>query len=197
MTVAQTPVAHDGEMAEITADEAGRVWYLFAISGVVSFVIGVLVLAYPDPSVKVLGVFLGIDLLIVGGVLIVRGAAKEAGPGEGPGAILLGTIALIAGLVVIRNPGKSLTLLAVAFAIYLVVAGAVTLGHGLVNRGRRWVTLGRGLVLVAVGTVILSWPDISLKALAVLAGIGLVLQGAIEVAEAFLLRSARRAAPER
>jgi hypothetical protein len=197
MTVAQPPVARDGEMVELAAEEAGRVWYLFAISGVVSFVIGVLVLAYPDPSVKVLGVFLGIDLLIVGGVLIVRGAAKEAGPSEGPGAILLGTIALIAGLVVIRNPGKSLTLLAVAFAIYLVVAGAVTLGHGLVNRAGRWATLARGLVLVAVGTVILSWPDISLKALAVLAGIGLVLQGAIEVAEGLLLRSARRAAPER
>jgi uncharacterized membrane protein HdeD (DUF308 family) len=187
-------VAHD--VGELAADEAGRVWYLFAISGVVSFVIGVLVLVYPDPSVKLLGVFLGIDLLIVGCLLIVRGAAKDQDPDAGPAAILLGTIAVIAGLVVIRNPDKSLVLLAIAFGIYLVVAGAIALGHGLVNSERRWATLGRGLVLVAVGTVILSWPDISLRALAVLAGIALVLQGAIEVAEAFLLRSMKRGAPQ-
>jgi uncharacterized membrane protein HdeD (DUF308 family) len=176
------------------AEQAGRVWYLFAISGFVSVVIGILVLAYPDPSVKLLGVFLGIDLLVVGGLLIIRGLAKDADADAAPAAVLLGTIALIAGLVVIRNPAESLTLLAVAFGIYLVVAGAVTLGHGIVNRAHRGATLCRGAVLVAAGTVILSWPDISLRTLAVLAGIALVLQGAIEIGEAFLLRSTRAAA---
>jgi uncharacterized membrane protein HdeD (DUF308 family) len=183
------------EVEQIATEEVGRAWYLFAISGVVSFVIGVLVLAYPDPSVKLLGVFLGIDLLIVGGVMIVRGAARDAEPDAGPAAILLGTIALIAGLVVIRNPGKSLVLLAVALGIYLVVAGAVMLGRGLVHRERRWVTLTRAAVLIAAGTVILSWPDISLRALAVLTGIALVLQGAIEIGEAFA--RSMRSAPER
>jgi hypothetical protein len=190
MAVTRDGLVRDGDVGALEVEEAVRSWYLFAISGVVSFVVGVLVLAYPDPSVKVLGIFLGIDLLIAGGLMIIRGAANESE--SAAAAIMLGMLALIGGLVVMRNPERSLELLAVAFAIYLVVAGAVTLGHGLVRSERRWATLGRGLVLVAVGTVILSSPDISVRGLAVLAGIALVLQGAIEVGEAFFLRSAAK-----
>jgi uncharacterized membrane protein HdeD (DUF308 family) len=172
-------------------------WYLLGISGLISAGVGVLVLAYPDPSLKLLGVFLGIDLLLAGILMIVRGVQEKTDETGGVALILLGTLALIAGLVVIRNPGKSLVLLAMAFAIYLVVAGALALGRGIANSERRWATIGRGVVLVAVGTVIISWPDISLTTLAVLAGIGLVIQGAIEIGEAFFLRSLHRATTAR
>ena len=197
MAIVRARTAHDGDPGEpgavqpVEPVEIARYWYLLAISGLVSLVIGVLVLAYPDPSLKLLGVFLGIDLLLGGVLLIVRGASSREDP-AGPAGILLGTLALIAGLIVIRNPGESLVLLALAFAIYLIVAGALALAHGLVTREGRGAALGRGVVLIAAGTVIISWPDISLTTLAVLAGIALVLQGAVEVAEAFLARSLRR-----
>lgn len=165
-----------------------RHWGLFVVSGAIGLIIGVLVLAYPDPSVKLLGVFLGIDLLIVGVLLIMRGASSDGEPGEGPGAILVGALGVIAGLLVIRNPGRTLELLVVAFAIYLVVAGAVALGQGLVHRERRWLTLGRGAVLVVAGTVLISVPDLGLKTLALIAGISLILQGLFEIAEGLALR---------
>jgi uncharacterized membrane protein HdeD (DUF308 family) len=167
-----------------------RLWYLAAVSGVVSVVIGVLVLVYPDPSLKLLGVFLGIDLLLVAVVLIVRGARDQMEPLV---AWLLGTLALIAGLLLIRNPGRSLSVLALAFAVWLVVAGALALGHGLVRREGRWATLARGAVSTAFGALIISSPHIGLKTLAVLAGISLILQGLLELGEAFLLRSLRAA----
>ena len=191
MVIAEPPVAETPRQGE---PDSVRYWYLVGISGLVSAVIGVLVLAYPDPSLKLLGVFLGIDLLLAGILMIVRGVQDKTGETGGLALILLGTLGLIAGLVVIRNPGKSLVLLAMAFAIYLVVAGALALGRGIADSERRWATIGRGVVLVAVGVVIISVPDISLRTLAVLAGIGLVLQGAIEIGEAFILRSLHRAA---
>jgi uncharacterized membrane protein HdeD (DUF308 family) len=168
-------------------------WYLFGIAGLVSVAVGVLVLAYPEPSLKLLGIFLGIDLLVAGTLVLARGAAADrtAAP------IILGTLALIAGLVVIRNPGKSIALLTLAFGIYLVVAGALAVAQGLVNRARRGVALARGAVLLILGTIIVSWPDISLKTLALLAGISLILHGVAEIAEAFLLRAASRAAADR
>lgn len=193
MTVTPPQTAHDGEVHVVAMGEPGAPWYLFAISGAVSAVIGVLVLAYPDPSVKLLGVFLGIDLCVVGILMIIRGAGRDADPEGGPAALLMGTLALIGGVIVIRNPDRSLELLAVAFGVYLIVVGAVALGNGLVHRERRASHLVRGLVLVAAGTVIVSWPDISVTTLAVLAGIALVLQGAIEIGEALFLRSASRA----
>jgi uncharacterized membrane protein HdeD (DUF308 family) len=172
-----------------------RAWHLVAISGVVSLTVGVLVLAYPDPSIKLLGVFLGIDLLLGGVLLIVRGVSSRAGENGTP-ALVLGVLALIAGVVVIRNPGESLVLLVLAFAIYLIAAGALALAQAVAIAEQRGALLVRGVVLIAAGTVIVAWPDISLTTLAVLCGIALCLRGALEIGEAFVLRSAERdAAP--
>ena len=194
MATTRVPVRNDtsADLGEIEADDgrAARYWYLLAISGLVSATIGVLVLAYPDPSLKLLGVFLGIDLLIAGTLLIVRGAASEPDPAYRPLVMLLGALALIAGLLVVRNPGETIVLLTLAFAIYMIVAGALAIGHAIATPGRRGATALRGAVLIAAGTVIISWPDISLKTLALLAGIALILQGVAEIAEGFIVRSA-------
>jgi uncharacterized membrane protein HdeD (DUF308 family) len=197
MAVAPADVRHDGtgelDQPAVDTDRLGALWYVFLISGVVSVVIGLVVLAYPDLSLKLLGVFLGIDLLIAGVLMIVRGVAKDGDPDAGPALLLLGTIALIAGLVVIRNPGNTITLLAIAFAIYLIVAGAIALGQALVKPGNRGVRLARGVVLVAAGSVIIAWPDISLKTLVLLTGIALIIQGGVEIGEAFIARSLAKA----
>jgi len=128
---------------------------------------------------------------VIGSVLlIIRGASKDAGD-EAPFALLLGVLSLIAGLVVIRNPRESLVLLAVAFAVWAIVFGGVSLGRGLVRSHRRWVRLLRGVVLVTAGTVIISWPDISGEALTVLAGLTIILNGCVGLAEAAVLRALR------
>jgi uncharacterized membrane protein HdeD (DUF308 family) len=194
ITPAEARYEEPGAVGRLDADEAEGLWYVVGISGAVSAVVGVLVLAYPDPSVKLLGVFLGINLLAVSALMIVRGVAGSDDDEMRTPALLLGTLGVIAGIIVVRNPDKSLVLLAMTFAIYLVVAGAIALGHALVRREHRWATLARGAVLVAAGALILSWPDIGLKTLALVAGIGLVLQGAFEIGEAFVLRAAGRAA---
>jgi uncharacterized membrane protein HdeD (DUF308 family) len=193
--MAITPETQDGAAA-LTDDaqegvrELCKLWYLFVISGVVSAGVGLLVLVYPDPSLKLLGVFLGIDLVIAGTIAIVRSISRR--DGNELSEIVVGILALVAGLIVIRNPGKSLVLLAMAFAIYLVVAGAVAIARGLARREGRGVALAGGAVLVTAGVVILAWPDISLKTLAVLVGLALILQGVVEIGEGLLVRSAAR-----
>jgi uncharacterized membrane protein HdeD (DUF308 family) len=179
------------EVPDVDTEAVGRVWYLFAVAGVVNAGIGVLVLVYPGPSLKLLGVFLGIDLLAAGVLWIVHGASSRAGD-SGAGPMLLGTLAVIAGLIVIRNPAHSVVLLALAFSIYLIVAGALSLGNGIVHRNGRARELLKGVVLLTAGTVILAWPELSLKTFTVLVGIALVLQGLVEIAEGFALRTVDR-----
>jgi len=170
-------------------------WSLVAASAAVSLVVGVIVLTHPDPSIHFLGILLGIDLLVAGALFIMRGASSESDPEAGPYAILVGILALIAGVVVIRNPTESLSLLVMVFATYLIVAGAVALGRGLASRAGRGVRVVRGLVLVALGTMIVAWHDPDLGTLAVLAGIALVLQGLIGLAQAAALRRMTSAEP--
>ena len=161
-----------------------------ALAGASSIVIGVLVLAYPDVSVKLLGVFLGIDLLLGSIALIVTGAARLSPEGEGQNMLLLGILGLIAGVLVIRNPGHTVALIGVTFAIYLVVAGALALAHGLIHSERRGISLLKGLILIAAGTVILCLPSIGVASLALLVGTVLCLGGVIDLVEAWAGRGA-------
>ena len=173
-------------------DDRAHAWQLVALTGVSSIVIGVLVLAYPDVSVKLLGVFLGIDLLIGAIALIVTGAARLSPEGAGQSMLLLGILGLIAGVLVIRNPGQTVALIGVTFAIYLVVAGALALAHGLIHSERRGISLLKGLILVAGGTVILCLPSIGVASLALLVGIVLCLGGVVDLVEAMAVRNVAR-----
>jgi len=165
---------------------------VFALSGVVSLAIGIVVLAYPDPSLKLLGVLIGVNLLLAAVALIVLGVAHLSPEGPGQAQLLLGILALIAGVLVIRNPGGTVVLLAVALAIYLIVAGSLALGRAIVSPEGRLASLAKGIVLTAAGTVIVVWPDLSRETFVWLAGIALCLQGAADIAEAFIARSRRR-----
>jgi uncharacterized membrane protein HdeD (DUF308 family) len=162
-------------------------WWVHGLAGLAGIVLGAVVLAYPDPSVKLLGVLVGIDLSLVGIALIVRAVAGDDGD-AGPGGLLLGALALIAGIAAIRNPGASITLIVLALGAFLIVAGAFALAHGLLQGRHRWLSLLRGVVFIAMGTVIIAWPHVSVATLAVLSGIVLIIQGVVEVAGAWVLR---------
>ncbi|HET6953432.1 MAG TPA: DUF308 domain-containing protein [Acidimicrobiales bacterium] len=95
---------------------------------------------------------------------------------------LLGGIALVAlGVWVLTNLYESVVVLAWLVGVSLIVAGFVELMalHGTPDLG--WaVWLSSGL-LIAAGAAVLVWPDITLWALAVLAGLGLLFAGTTRV----------------
>jgi uncharacterized membrane protein HdeD (DUF308 family) len=180
---------HTTEDARAELLLAERFWYLFVVTGLFSFVVGVILLLDRHASVKLLGVLIGLDLLFAGVTLLARGLSSDRDDDASPAAtLLLGTLALVAGVIVVRNPGESLVVLVLALAIYLIVAGALALSHALVRPKGRTTALVKGIVFVAAGTVIVSWPEITSATLAVLAGIALCLQGAVEIAEGLILR---------
>src|SRR4051794_21696015 len=173
----------------VDLDSPARLWYLLLVAGVISVGVGVLVLAYPDPSLSVLCVILGIYLL-VGGVLTIVQTVSDTD--RGPTGILLGILALIAGVVVIRHPSQSLVAVALAIGLWFMVAGALDLARAITGP-RRLPALISGIVLIAIAAWILSSPHITVTTLAVLAGIALCVHGLIQIAEAFILRSYLRA----
>jgi uncharacterized membrane protein HdeD (DUF308 family) len=173
----------------VDLDSPARLWYLLLVAGVISVGVGVLVLAYPDPSLNVLCVIVGIYLL-VGGVLAIVQTVSDAD--RGPTGILLGILALIAGVVVIRHPSQSLVAVALAIGLWFMVAGALDLARAITGP-RRLAALVSGIVLIAIAAWILGSPHITVTTLAVLAGIALCVRGVIQIAEAFMLRSYLRA----
>lgn len=102
---------------------------------------------------------------------------------------VLGGIALVAvGLWLLTNLYESVTVLAWLVGLSLILAGVVDL---LAPQGEQrvgavsWIASG---LLVAAGIVVLVWPDITLWALAVMAGVGLVFAGAAQAVLALAVR---------
>jgi uncharacterized membrane protein HdeD (DUF308 family) len=169
-----------------------RYWYVLVITGVIGVAVGALVLADPNRSLKALAVIVGVYLLLAAVLVIARTVSDED---RGAGGLLLGILSLIAGVVVIRHPGQSIVVVSMALGIYFLVAGALDTARVIVGP-RRLASLVRAVILIAAGTAIISSPEISVKTLALLTGIALGLQGAIQIGEGFVLRSRGREGTE-
>jgi uncharacterized membrane protein HdeD (DUF308 family) len=181
-------VSYEGHTSELQALEvAARAWWLGLVVGLISLVGGIVLVAYPGPSLTVIALLVGIELLI-GGVFLIFGALGQPA-GSRAWGVLGGALAVIAGVIVLRHPSGSLLVVALAVGIYLILAGVLRLvGAVEAREGRGWLVLA-ALVDLALGIVIVSWPQFGITTLAVVLGIVLIVRGLALVALAFVLRA--------
>lgn len=150
-------------------------WWLLALAGVLSIAAGVIFLFKPDNSLATLAVIAGIFLLI-DGILELISAFFRGVSNRGLVA-LFGVLTAIVGVLLIRHPIGGVTAVALLIGIWLIAAGVirfVTAFEEYEHRG--WHAFAGVLELVA-GIVIVSSPDIGYTTLAILVGIGFILNG--------------------
>jgi uncharacterized membrane protein HdeD (DUF308 family) len=156
---------------------------------VISLVAGILVIVYPDITLGVFAVIAGVNFLFLGAFAIVESIVEDERDTAARVLVaVLGVLGVIAGLVVIRHPGQSLLAVVVVIGIWLVLAGVIDLAQAIADPRDRAARTIAGLLDLALGILILAWPDISLKTLAVLIGIGFVLRGLFWLFAAWALR---------
>src|SRR5204863_618968 len=118
----------------------------------------------------------------VAGVIVIARTVSDQE--RGAGGMLLGILALIAGVVVMRHPSQSLVAVSLAIGLFFLADGALDLARAVIGP-RRLLHLLRGIVLLAAGVVIVSSPHITVKTLAILTGIALCLNGVIPIIQGF------------
>ncbi len=96
---------------------------------------------------------------------------------------LLGGACVVLGAVLIAKPFRSLSVLAVVVAATLILTGVSELASG-AGFTRPWLSLVVGLVWLVVGVVALSWPGITIHALAIAVGVALVAGGVAKIISA-------------
>ena len=90
---------------------------------------------------------------------------------------MLGILGMIAGLVVLRRPGESLLALLLVLGIWLIVSGAISFFRSFQSVDGRALLMLVALAEIVLGVLILALPDLSLRTVAMLAGIGFLLRG--------------------
>lgn len=165
----------DGVANESVAERASWGWGLLVLVGVLSAVAGVIILFKPGDSLETLAVIAGVFLLLDGLLELLASLAR--GRGNRGMVALVGVLSAIAGVILIRHPVGSVEFVALLIGIWLIAIGVIRLA----TVGEEWEHRGRhafaGLLELIAGIVIVANPDIGYTTLAVLVGIGFILNG--------------------
>jgi len=170
----------------------GRHWGWVLGFGCVTFVLGILALAWPGRTLIVVAVVFGAQLVVMGIFRFVSAfASSDLTGGTRVLLALLGVLSLIIGLYAVRHILVTLLALAVLLGIFWVVNGAIELFSALSHRGmqgRGW-TAFMGILSVVSGVIVLAYPGISLRVLAVVLSIWLLVYGVMLILLAAQIRS--------
>ena len=170
-----------------------RLWWLVVSLGVLSVVVGGIVIAKPSNSLKALAVIVGIFLLLDG--IAELALAFNRRTGNRGLAALLGLLDLVIGILLIRHPLTGVRAIALLLGIWLIAAGVVRVVIAFETHGDR---LGRFIVAgieIVFGIVIVASPNIGYATLAVLVGIAFILNGLGIIATGILLRALHKNPP--
>jgi uncharacterized membrane protein HdeD (DUF308 family) len=155
--------------------EATWGWWLFVLVGVLSITAGVIVLFKPGESLPTLTVIVGIFML-VDGIFELAGAFFRGTPNRGLVA-LFGVITAIVGVLLIRHPIAGVAAVALLIGLWLITVGVIRFVLAFDEPEHRVWQVIVGLVEILAGIVIVSTPEIGFATLAVLVGIGFILNG--------------------
>lgn len=163
------------------------------VRGLLAVALGIVAVVWPDITVKVFAVLMGI-LLVLSGVLATAEAFDRRRTGVAWFGSLVGGLALLAfGAAAILWPGPTVWALAVLFGLALVFSGAVIGLEAVASRREDpawWLFLFWGVIAVGFGVIIVSWPDITIAVIVILKGIFWILGGIISLVASSQLRRA-------
>jgi uncharacterized membrane protein HdeD (DUF308 family) len=169
----------------------GKSWGWVLFFGIVTLILGVLVVVRPRDTIYAFAILLGIWLFVAGLFRIVTAIADhDDTSGTRWLMAILGLLSVIIGILFLRHTEETVTTLAFLIGLFWVVGGIIEFftaysDHGSAARGFR---VGMGVLAFAAGVVTLVWPHLTLGVLAVIMGIWLILYGILEIALSLQLR---------
>lgn len=171
----------------------GGSWWWPALFGVISIIAGILALVWPGPTLVVLAVLFGIEL-IVWGIYRLVGAVTIGDASGGARTLwaILGILSLLIGFYALRHIVITLLSLGLLLGIFWLVDGIGLVVSAIEHRGMpgRGLSVLSGVFGIIAGLILLVWPAISVLTLAVLAGIWLIVFGFVQLGMANQLRHA-------
>jgi len=187
---AQANVDRDGTSPMEAIARKGWMWSIGL--GLLAIAIGVIVLAWPDRTLRVVGILFGIYLLVSGFLEILVGFAPEQRTGMRFLAVITGALSILLGLLCFRGVFESTLLLALWIGFGWLIRGVartVAAASAPYEPHRGWQIFG-GVLLAVAGVVVIVSPVASLFTLTLLVGIWLIVLGVWQIVEAFTVRRA-------
>jgi uncharacterized membrane protein HdeD (DUF308 family) len=162
--------------------------------GVISVVLGIMVLVWPKATLLVVAIIFGLQLITAGAIRIAVTRELPDDPGwVRPLSIALGALSIVVGVICLFRPGASLFVIAILIAVGWIAEGIAALAHGFASgrsAGARVFLFIFGAIAIVAGIVVAVWPGATLIVLTRVAGILLIVIGVAELVTVFMARRA-------
>jgi uncharacterized membrane protein HdeD (DUF308 family) len=175
-----------------------RLWKWKLVAGLLTIVLGVMVLAWPGPSILVASTLFGVYLLVSGVAELFMAFTLPRSAATRVMLFISGALSLVLAVLSLRHLGDAyaVLLLSLWIGISLIFQGisGVAVGTGESDLpGRGWYIVS-GIISVIAGLVLLVWPFDSIAVLTLATGIWLVIIGITQIVQAFQTRKAANTA---
>jgi uncharacterized membrane protein HdeD (DUF308 family) len=171
-----------------------HLWKSTLISGILSLIVGVLVLAWPGISILAAAIAFGVYLLITGAAQVVFAFSLHVSAGSRVLLFISGAASLILAVLAFRHFGQgyAVLLLAIWIGVGFVFRGVATTVSAISDPhlpGRGW-SIFIGLIALIAGMVVIASPFDSLVTLTLVVGVWFVVIGVFEIISSYGIRKA-------
>ncbi|MGI9612412.1 MAG: HdeD family acid-resistance protein [Acidimicrobiales bacterium] len=167
--------------------DGAKAWPVPLAAGIVTAVIGAVVLAWPGETLAVSAALFGLQLAVFGWVRLVGAFSSGASAPVVRG--LVGVAGIVVGAVVFSHPFETVAVFATLLGVAWVVGGVADLVEVIgEDSGDLWASGMSPAVTIVVGAVLLLWPDRSLTVVTTIGGFYLVVVGSLLCLGALSLR---------
>jgi uncharacterized membrane protein HdeD (DUF308 family) len=174
-------------------ERIGRAWWLILALGVISVIVGAIVLIRPFTAVNVAAIIFGIWLLVSGVIQLAQAFNSRLETVARVLNAITGVIGIILGILCLESVENRISLLILFIGIWWIMRGIVQIVVGASSAGGS-VAVFLGVVGLIAGIVLLVWPIETLTVLTVVVGIWLLVLGLFEIIAALRVRSLNNAA---
>jgi len=175
-----------------------HLWKSTLVSGILSLILGVLVLAWPGISILVAAIWFGVYLLITGIAEVVFAFSLHVTAGSRILLFISGAASLILAVLAFRHfgtdPRTAILLLAIWIGVGFIFRGVATTVSAIGDPtlpGRGW-SIFVGVISLLAGIVVIASPFDSIVTLAIVVGVWFVVIGVFEIVSSFGIRKASK-----
>ena len=168
-------------------------WWSFLLRGITAFIFGIIVLAWPDSSRKVLVLLFGIFVLAAG-IAAVAATVVEARNGERFFlSLLVAIVCLVLGILVLARPGVGLSTIRYLIAAWAIIYGLIIVMSGFEapkgDSNMKWMLVLTGAVSIIIGIILLAVSGLGQWAIILLIGLYALAQGVLLCIVSFRMRA--------
>ncbi|MCB0923982.1 MAG: HdeD family acid-resistance protein [Mycobacterium sp.] len=170
----------------------GHLWKSVLLTGVLSVILGVMVLVWPGPTILVAAIFFGAYLLVTGVSQVFHAFTLHISGGGRALLFISGAASLVLAVLCFKSIGNAVWLLAIWVAIGFIFRGVAEAASAISDPStpsRGW-QIFLGVITLIAGVIVLAFPFSSLATLTLVIGIWLIVIGVFEIVASFGIRKA-------